>query len=264
MRRVHWYYKFLLVFLIFFSMFFLLNKNMSKIVNSSVYKGYISYVGVVFNFIDRYNIFRYKSVLDSNDYLKKKTLYTSVSSYENDSLIEEIELLKKELNLKSTYSSYDIKYAKTIIRNRMYWFNTITIDKGLDDGIEEGDAVITSSGLIGSVKSVAKNSSVVKLITNNDSFDKISVMIRDSKSSVIGNVVGYEYPYILVLCEDNLKNVKVGSKLVTSGLGNFPRNIYVGKVEKIKKDNYKITNTLYVLPDQDMNDITYVGVLKSK
>ena len=45
---------------------------------------------------------------------------------------------------------------------------------------------------------------------------------------------------------------------------SFLFDIYVGKVEKIKKDNYKITNTLYVLPDQDMNDITYVGVLKSK
>lgn len=264
MKKIHWYYKFLVIFLIFFSMFFLLNKNMSNIVNSSGYKNYVNFISKGFNFIDKYNIFRYKDVLLENEYLNKKVLIEDTVSIQNDNLIKEIDLLKKTMNLKNTYAGYDIIYAKVTNRNKMYWFSTLTIDKGSSEGIKEGDAVVTINGLIGHVKSVTKDYSTLKLITNSDVLNKISVMVRMGDKAIVGNIIGYEAPYILVEMEKNNKKIKTGSKLVTSGLGNFPKNIYIGDVEKITKDNYKISDILYVLPKQDMNDINYVAVLKNK
>lgn len=264
MRKIHWYYKFLVIFLLFFSMFFLLNKNMSSIINSSVYKNYVNFISIGFNFIDKYNIFRYKDVLEENEYLNKKVLIADTISSQNDNLIKEIELLKKTMNLKNTYTSYKVTYAKVTNRNKMYWFSTLTIDAGSLEEIEEGDAVVTINGLIGQVKSVTKDYSVIKLITNSDVLNKISVMTKIDGKAKVGNIIGYEYPYILVEIEKDNDEIKKGSKLVTSGLGNFPKNIYIGDVKKITKDNYKISNILYVLPKQDMNDINYVAVLKSK
>ncbi len=264
MKKIHWYYKFLVIFLIFFSMFFLLNKNMSNIVNSSGYKNYVNFIGVGFKFIDKYNIFRYKKVLEENEYLNKKVLIADTVSSQNDNLIKEIDFLKKTMNLKNTYAGYDITYAKVTNRNKMYWFSTLTIDNGSSEGVKEGDAVVTINGLIGHVKSVTKDYSTVKLITNSDVLNKISVMVKLDDKVKVGNIIGYEKPYILVEIEQGKNEIKKGSKLVTSGLGNFPKNIYIGDVEKITKDNYEISDIVYVLPKQDMNNINYVAVLKNK
>lgn len=264
MKKLHWYYKFLIIFLIFFSMFFLLNKNMSSIVNSSSYKNYINFISVPFNFVNKYNIFKYKEVLEENERLNKEVLIADTISYQNDNLIKEINELKETMKLENTYTSYKVTYAKVSNRNKMYWFSTLTLDKGSSDGINEGDAVITVNGLIGQIKSVTKDYSTVKLITNSDALNKISAMITLEKQTKIGNIIGYEYPYILVEIEQSKNEIKKGDKLLTSGLGNFPKNIYIGDVEKIEKDNYNISYILYVTPKQDMNDIDYVAVLKSK
>ena len=179
-------------------------------------------------------------------------------------LVEEVENLKSALELKKTYSLYDKIYAKTINRNKMYWYSTITIDKGLDEGIKVNDAVVSKNGLIGVIKSTNKNSSLVKLITNSDKNNKISVMVKEDNKSKIGNIEGYDYPYILVSLSASKDEIKEGNKLLTSGLGNFPKNLYIGDVKMIKTDSFNLSSILYVEPKQDMNDINYVAVLSLK
>ena len=83
-------------------------------------------------------------------------------------LEEEIKELKKLTNINNTLVEYDYLNATVIERNREYWFNTITINKGKNDGITIDMAVIDSNGLLGRISNVRDNSSVVKLITTND------------------------------------------------------------------------------------------------
>lgn len=264
MKRIHWYYKFLILFLIFFSMFFFLNKNMSKIVNSSPYKNYVNFISVPIEFIDKYNIFRYKSIILENEKLNKEVLIQNTAISDRENLIKEVEELRNLLKLENIYTSHDKIYAKTTTRNKMYWYSTITIDKGSLSGVKEGDAVVTKNGLIGQIKSVTKDYSSVKLITNSDTHNKISVMVKVDNKTKIGTITGYKYPCILVELTTDKKGIKKGDKLITSGLGNFPKNIYIGEIKKIEKDSYNLSNILYVQPKQDMNDINYVAVLKSK
>ena len=68
---------------------------------------------------------------------------------------------------------------------------------------------------------------------------------------------------ILIEIED-VKSIKNEDQIITSGLSNFPKDIYIGNIKEIKKDEYKVSTILYVEPKQDMNDITYVGVLTDK
>lgn len=263
MKKLHWYYKFLIVFIILFSMFFLLNKNMSKIVNSSPYKSYIDIISIPFDFLDKYNIFRYKQVLKENENLKKHIIITTTENYQKEELINELNTLKETLNLKNTYTTNNVEIAKVITRNKMYWFNTITIDKGTENGLKEGEAVVTQNGLIGQIKYANKTTSKVKLITSNED-SKISVTIKTNQESLVGNIIGYQNPYTLVELPKTTKKPKKGDIVKTSGLGNLPKNISIGIVDKIKKDDYKISYILYITPSQNMNDLTYVGVLTNK
>ena len=264
MRIVHWYYKFLIVFIIFFSMFFLLNRNISSVVNKSNYKNYMSFISTSFSYIDKYNVFKYKKIVKRNEQLDKELLMKNTIDNEKTNLSEEIKVLKETMKLKNTYSNYDLVYAKTVIRNKMYWYSTITIDKGINDGIEEGFAVVSKDGLIGIVKSVTKDYSTVKLITNSDRENKISTMVKSLDKTKIGLIEGYNYPYIKVSLTTDENGIKIGDILTTSGLGNLPKGIYIGKIQKIEKDNYNLGTILYVEPNQDMNNINYVAVLKNK
>lgn len=260
MRKVHWYYKFLIVFLLFFSMFFFLNRNISYFINESNYKGITTKMMIPFNYINKYNLFNYKDFVRENNRLKKQILLGNVNTDINKNLVKEIEILKKTMDLEKTYTGYKMVYAKTIIRNKMYWYNTITLDKGSRDGIEKNQAVVGKDGLIGIIKDTTKSTSTVKLITNNDVNSKVSGMVKIDKDTKIGLIEGYEAPYLKVSVTDS-KGIKEGDSFYTSGLSNLPKNIYIGSVKKIEKDSLNLSDILYVEPKQDMNDIDYVVVL---
>ena len=64
---------------------------------------------------------------------------------------EEIKELKDILNLNSTQTEFIYENATVISRNNISWLNTLTIDKGTQNGITKDMAVITTTGLIGKI-----------------------------------------------------------------------------------------------------------------
>ncbi len=198
-----------------------------------------------------------KNVNQNESYLIQKNV--------NNSLEKEIQELKSTLKLNNTLTEYNIVNATILNRNKEYYFNTITIDKGSHDGIKEDMAVITSNGLIGKVIKTTFNSSEVKLITSDDLNYKVSVMITTSDGDIYGILSGYDNKTntITVTGVDKSSSVKEKDIVLTSGLGGLvPRGIYVGEVVKIKGDRYNLSKTLYIKTKQDFNSIHYVTVLK--
>ena len=212
---------------------------------------------ILFSPIKLYNV--EKNVDQSESYLIQKNV--------NESLEKEIEELKKELELKRTLTEYKTVNATILSRNKSYWFNTLSIDRGTKDGLKEGMAVITKDGLIGKLSKVYNNSSEVKLITSDDNNYKVSVSIKINDGESIAVLNGYDIENNLIKVEGVNKNsnVNIGDNVLTSGLGGvFPGGIYIGKVEKIESDKYNLSNNVYIKTNQDFNNIHYVTVLIEK
>lgn len=57
-------------------------------------------------------------------------------------------------------------YARILRRNVQWWWNTVWIDKGRDDGIAEGCGVLSAYGVVGKVLQVFRNTALVELITS--------------------------------------------------------------------------------------------------
>lgn len=185
----------------------------------------------------------------------------------NSSLEKEIQELKETLELNKTLTEYKPVNATILSRNKSYWFNTITIDKGTKDGIKENMAVVTKNGLIGKISKVSKTSSEVKLITSDDVNFKVSIAIKTNEVDNYAILNGYDNKTKLIKATgiDKTTNINVGDSVLTSGLGEFfPAGIYIGTVEKIDKDKYNISKTAYIKLSQNFNDIHYVTVLKVK
>ena len=152
-------------------------------------------------------------------------------------------------------------------RNKDYWFNIISIDKGKKNGIKKGNAVITYNGLIGKISKVYTYSSEVKLLTSDDVNFKVSVSINVNGKDTYAILNGYDKKKNALIINgiDNRLNTKKGTIVKTSGLGGvFPSGLYVGEVIGEEKDSYNLTKKVYVKTKQDFDGIHYVTVLKGK
>ena len=206
-----------------------------------------------------------KNVKKENQILKSNVEKMESTEAENIELKQEIERLKEELNIEHVLTDYDYLNATVISRNSFYWYNMLTIDKGSHNGIKEGMVVINSTGLIGKITNVSTFSSDVKLITTNDTNNKISVTITNGDTKLTGIINGYDYEKGLLTVEgiSNTATVSNGDYVYTSGLGGvFPSGILIGKVENITTDVYDLSKIINVKPSAKFDDINFVTILK--
>ncbi len=206
-----------------------------------------------------------ENVKKENQILKSNVEKMESTEAENIELKQEIERLKEELNIEHVLTDYDYLNATVISRNSFYWYNMLTIDKGSHNGIKEGMVVINSTGLIGKITNVSTFSSDVKLITTNDTNNKISVTVTNGDTKLTGIINGYDYEKGLLTVEgiSNTATVSNGDYVYTSGLGGvFPSGILIGKVENITTDVYDLSKIINVKPSAKFDDINFVTILK--
>lgn len=215
--------------------------------------------------INEYN--ELDSVREENDILETSLdRVTSIES-ENIELRRQLEALKEELNIDYSLTDYEYLNATVISRNVGYWYNTITINKGKYNGVEEDMVVINGKGLIGRVIRTTTFTSDVRLITTSDTNNKISVMVSNGDYNLYGVINSYNYSKNLLEVEgiSNTKNVNIGDYVYTSGLGGvFPSGILIGQVSEITTDSYDLAKIIKITPSTDFTDINYVSILKRK
>jgi rod shape-determining protein MreC len=157
-------------------------------------------VATPFNFINDIIIEEKNKKTMLNEYNDLKKEISKIES--NNARILELETklkeLEKLLDLNKSLVGYSYLNAMTINRNLGYWYNTITIDKGSKDGVLLDMAVIINEGLIGKITEVTNFSSTVKLITNMDTHNKISVKIKEEDKDIYGILTNYNGEYFVV------------------------------------------------------------------
>jgi rod shape-determining protein MreC len=182
----------------------------------------------------------------------------------NDALEKEIVELSKLLKLNEITATYSIINATIINRNMEEFYDTVIINKGYNDGVDIGYAVINNDGLIGKVIKLGKETSTVKLLTSSDLYNMLSVNIHTSSGDIYGILSDYDEETNSFIIEgiDELTKIEVGDIVSTTGLeNNYPNGINIGKVVRISKDNFDLAYILKVEPYIDFNNFHYVAVL---
>ncbi|HHY27678.1 MAG TPA: rod shape-determining protein MreC [Desulfitobacterium dehalogenans] len=159
--------------------------------------------------------------------------------------------------------------ASIINRNPNAWYQTITINRGIEDGVSVNDPVIVALGLVGKIVSVTPTTSEVLLIT--DSEGQVSALVRGSTGSPTFGIVEGTYKRTSRLeAEGNLQmllrrddNVNVGDLVLTSGLGGvYPKDIPIGKVEQIQLDGSGLLKTAYISPLVNFDSLEEVYIVE--
>lgn len=182
----------------------------------------------------------------------------------NEELENQISELKKILSIDNVLSEYENIYGVVISRDIGYWYDKVIINKGSNDGVMEGMAVINSEGLIGKVISSSNFNSTVQLLTS-ENINKTSVKIENNDNYVYGLITEYKEDKNSYIVEGISDDIKIGSKVTTTGFGDiFPAGIIVGTVIDSKSDAYGLAKTIEIKPNVDFNNINIVSILKRK
>lgn len=151
-------------------------------------------------------------------------------------------------------SDYEVTYGKIILRDIYEFYDEITINVGTNRGIKVQDLVINELGVIGVVKETHKNYSIVELLTNQDL--ELSVRVASSYG-----ILSSKDEQIIIKNIKLNETIKVGDKVVTSGLTSIPKDMEIGTIKEIKKDNLELEYILEVESLARLEDINYVAVL---
>ena len=207
-----------------------------------------------------------------NTYTENKRLKARIGELaQNQAKLEVVQdenkQLKQELKLNSTLTDYSTVNASVLSRSPSSWQSYLTINRGQTSGIKKNMPVMSGKGLIGRIIEVDKVSSKVELIsTNNELNDKFAAEIIGDNKNITGVVSRYDGDTGDLVMENvtSTKSIKKGQSVITSGLGGLtPRGLYIGKVYGIKKDNYGMTNSVYITPAAELRNFTVVTVIKS-
>ncbi len=171
----------------------------------------------------------------------------------------ELEALKAQLELDDT-SGVPVVRAEVVSGALSNFDESVEINKGSSSGIAVGMPVVTGSGLVGSVASVAADRATVKLIT--DRSFKVGVSVAGAPGQGIVEGQGDE-TRLLATQFATTTDLVVDNILVTSGARRsaFPAGITVGTVTSVTTDDTTQQKTADVRLSANMNDLTYVTVL---
>lgn len=236
--------------------------NSISMIEYYIVKKPLSFIGDIFN---EYNDL--KDVYDENKKLKTKLdSYANVEA-ENEILTTEIDKLKKITEIDYLPSDYQTKVATVQIRDQTNWNDEITIDLGSMNDIQEGMAVCDSKGMVGVVSKVTEIRSTVSLITSENPSNQIPVMVVNGDQVVYGLLENYSVnsQKLNITLLSNIDKLEKGAKVYTSGLGGdgkSPKGIYIGKAKKLVTQTDGTTTTLMVTPAANMEDLSYVSVIK--
>ncbi len=170
--------------------------------------------------------------------------------------------LRRILNFKDR-SGFTGVVASVVGRDPSNWVKSITIDRGSDDGLKEGYAVVDGNAIVGQTITVNRHSSRVLLLTDNSS--AVDAIVQSSRAA--GTAEGglgrssLRLRYVLKLKEFE---VNVGDRVIASGLdGVFPKGALIGVVGKVNPqakgwfqdievepsvDVYRLENVLVMIP----------------
>lgn len=139
--------------------------------------------------------------------------------------------------------------------------STVEIDRGGDDGVAVGMAVVTDAGLVGRVTRVLAGRSRVQLLDD----PAFEFGIRLVVAGDIGVAAGDPATATLRVREgiDRRTRVQVGDAVITSGVERspFPPDVPVGRVKAVGTTEDGSEQTLEIEPAADIDDLTFVKVL---
>ena len=189
--------------------------------------------------------------------LREKNLQLAFQIESMSYLLEDNNRLEELLDFRQE-SKMTILPARVTNMSASPYVSSLSIDIGLESGVEENDPVITPKGIIGKTTIVGDNAAIVQLI--NDVNFRLSVRIKPSGSTGIMRWLDGDL-YLIKEVQKNA-NVNIGNKVVTSGFSDiFPNDLPVGEIVNITDERGRFQKSVVVQINENIGSIINLFVI---
>ena len=194
-----------------------------------------------------------------NEELAQRIAKLESSLLATNETTKENQRLKELLKFGQTHAHQEI-LAQIVAWDASSDFRVIRINKGASDGVKIQSPVVTANGVVGYIYRLTDHfADVLTILDPNNRVDGIVARIRAH-----GIIEGYTNRRALMKYVTRTEPVILDDLILTSGLGNiYPKGLVIGKVDRIERQSYGITQHIEIRPAVDFSRLEEVVILIS-
>ena len=164
--------------------------------------------------------------------------------------------LRQMLGLK-VQLPYKLIAAHVVNKNLTFLRNTITVNVGSNDNVQQYMPVVSDGGLIGIVTAVTKHYSMINILLNTDF--RASGKVQRSR---IDGIVLWDGKALAFKNVPKMRDVKVGDVITTSEYSNtFPPNIRIGLVSDVHEQPGSLFKSITIEPGVDFVKLETIFIM---
>ncbi len=192
-----------------------------------------------------------------NDALRREVAELQLEVQQERALAQRARGLEDLLDMRRevTFSTVG---ARVIAGDATPYFRTVTIDRGVGDGVRHDSAVVSPEGVVGRVvRDPGPRAARVQLLIDRNA--AAGALIE--RNRVAGLVTGDEDGTLSMEYVSNLDDVQVGDAVVTSGIdGIYPKGFVIGTVAFVERGS-GLYKTIDVEPSVEFTGLEDVLVI---
>lgn len=171
-----------------------------------------------------------QEVRSENARLREEVARLRVGLQQERALAQRAKSLEEILQLRANVELATVA-ATVIAGGASPDFRTITIDKGMADGLRPNMAVIVPGGVVGRIVTPTARASKVQLLIDRNAAAGALIERSRAHGVVEGTGGGLRMNYV-----SSLADVQVGDTVVTSGIdGIYPKGFVIGQIESVER-----------------------------
>ena len=204
----------------------------------------------------------YRALEEENDALRAQISAYDSQIREADAILEENNTLRELLQMKRRYTDYEMLSAEVIASESGAYGVTYTLNRGTEDGVAPGNAVIIWEGMVGAVTAAGPNWCEMISILDAD-FRAGALISRNQETSVLqGDPTHYQNGELLLVWLPQESEARQSDRVVTSGLGGlYPPNLFIGRITALWEEADGLSCSAVVKPTADFVSLRRVYII---
>ena len=196
-----------------------------------------------------------------NDRLKTENSLLRAEVAAREEQRHENERLRLLVGLRERAGDVKMVFSQVIGTSPSPVFRSLRIDRGSQDGLELGAAVVSHDGVVGRVAALGQAYADVMLLV--DAYSSMDVLVQRTRARArVRGQGGDDGMGIDVQYLARTADVEPGDVLITSGLGKtFPKGLRVGRVVSVERRAFGLYQHATVQPSVDFGRIEAVMVI---
>ena len=209
-------------------------------------------------------VFHYGEIQEQIQQLEQENADLRKQIRDDEAAAQENKQLRELLNLQSKREDFVFESAKVTARSTSNWQSTLTLSKGSNAGVEQGDCVITETGLlVGVVNKVGTNYSIVNTLIDTGT-EMGGIITRTNSSGVLeGDLALMQQGQLRLSYLPDEAQLVAGDEVLTSGNGDvYPAGLVVGQVDSVFTDASGLTRYAIITPEVQLDQLVEVFIIK--